>query len=132
MVKFGHFWPRVSQLVSIYRLCYNQEMISDVIAEVEYVSITSKDVAHVANLARLKLTDQEMEQYTEQLNKILQHAEELQKLDLENVEPTSHVLPIQNVMRDDRTRQWLTNEQALSNAPDEDEGQFRVPAVMEG
>ncbi|WP_318978445.1 Asp-tRNA(Asn)/Glu-tRNA(Gln) amidotransferase subunit GatC [Effusibacillus dendaii] len=96
------------------------------------MSITSKDVAHVANLARLKLTDQEMEQYTEQLNKILQHAEELQKLDLENVEPTSHVLPIQNVMRDDRTRQWLTNEQALSNAPDEDEGQFRVPAVMEG
>ncbi|MFC4770032.1 Asp-tRNA(Asn)/Glu-tRNA(Gln) amidotransferase subunit GatC [Effusibacillus consociatus] len=96
------------------------------------MSITKKDVAHVANLARLALNDNEMEQYTEQLNKILQHAEELQKLDLDNVEPTSHVLPIQNVMREDESRVWLTNEQALANAPDEDAGQFRVPAVMEG
>ncbi|GAX91155.1 Asp-tRNA(Asn)/Glu-tRNA(Gln) amidotransferase subunit GatC [Effusibacillus lacus] len=96
------------------------------------MSITTQDVAHVANLARLALTDNEMEQYTNQLNKILQHAEELQKLDLENVQPTSHVLPIHNVMREDKSRVWLTNEQALANAPDKDAGQFRVPAVMEG
>lgn len=96
------------------------------------MAISKQYVAHVANLARLALTDEEMEQYTEQLSKILQHAEELQKLDLENVEPTSHVLPIQNVMREDESRSWLTHEQALANAPDEDAGQFRVPAVMEG
>ncbi|WP_018130808.1 Asp-tRNA(Asn)/Glu-tRNA(Gln) amidotransferase subunit GatC [Effusibacillus pohliae] len=96
------------------------------------MSITTKDVAHVANLARLALSDNEMEQFTEQLNKILQHAEELQKLDLQDVEPTSHVLPMENVMREDESRVWLTNEQALANAPDKDAGQFRVPAVMEG
>jgi aspartyl-tRNA(Asn)/glutamyl-tRNA(Gln) amidotransferase subunit C len=96
------------------------------------MSISKNDVAHVANLARLALTEDEMEQYTEQLNKILHHAEELQQLNLDNVEPTSHVLPIRNVMRDDESRQWLTNEQALANAPDKDGGQFRVPAVMEG
>lgn len=96
------------------------------------MSITIQDVVHVANLARLALSEEEMETFTGQLNKILQHAEELQKLDLENVEPTSHVLPIENVMREDRPRTWLTNEQALANAPDKEAGQFRVPAVMEG
>lgn len=94
--------------------------------------ITKQDVAHVANLARLALTEAEMDQYTEQLNKILQHADQLQKLNLDNVEPTSHVLPIQNVMREDEPRQWITHEKAMDNAPDKDAGQFRVPAVMEG
>lgn len=96
------------------------------------MAITVQDVNHVANLARLALSEAETIQFTEQLNKILQSADELQTLDLEHVEPTSHVLPIKNVMRQDESRQWLTNEQALANAPEKDAGQFRVPAVMEG
>lgn len=96
------------------------------------MAISIQDVQHAANLARLTLTEAETEQFAEQLNKILEHAQELQQLDLDDVEPTSHVLPIQNVMREDESRQWLTNEQALANAPDKDAGQFRVPAVMEG
>ena len=96
------------------------------------MTISIHDVEHVANLARLALTDQEKQQFTGQLNKILQHAEELQKLNLDEVEPTSHVLPIQNVMREDENRESLSNEQALANAADKDNGQFRVPAVMEG
>lgn len=96
------------------------------------MAISIQDVQHAANLARLTLTEDETEQFTEQLNKILEHAQELQQLDLDSVEPTSHVLPIQNVMREDESRQWLTHEQALANAPDKDAGQFRVPAVMEG
>lgn len=96
------------------------------------MAISIRDVEHVANLARLALTPAETEQFTEQLNKILEHAQELQQLQLDDVEPTSHVLPIENVMREDQSRQWLTHEEALANAPDKDAGQFRVPAVMEG
>lgn len=96
------------------------------------MNISVRDVEHVANLARLALTDAEKEQYTEQLNKILGFAAELQSLDIENVRPTSHPFELTNVTREDRSREWLSHEQALANAPDSDEGQFLVPAVMEG
>ena len=65
------------------------------------MSITIKDVEHVANLARLELTEEEKEQFTGQLNAILKYAEKLNELNTDDVEPTSHVLPITNVMRED-------------------------------
>lgn len=95
------------------------------------MSITLKDVEHVANLARLNLSDTEKEKFTEQLNAILKYAEKLNELDTENVEPTSHVLPITNVMREDVTKESLPIEKVLLNAPDEEDGQIKVPAVLE-
>ncbi|WP_141502734.1 Asp-tRNA(Asn)/Glu-tRNA(Gln) amidotransferase subunit GatC [Paenibacillus luteus] len=95
------------------------------------MSITPKDVEHVARLARLELSDAEKDQFTEQLNAILKYAEKLNGLDTENVEPTSHVLPIKNVMRADEKRPSLPIEKVLLNAPDEEDGQFKVPAVLE-
>ncbi|MGO4110976.1 Asp-tRNA(Asn)/Glu-tRNA(Gln) amidotransferase subunit GatC [Paenibacillus sp. YAF4_2] len=95
------------------------------------MSITIKDVEHVANLARLELTSEEKEQFTGQLNAILKYAEKLDSLNTDNVEPTSHVLPITNVMREDVTRESLPIEKVLLNAPDEEDGQIKVPAVLE-
>ncbi|WP_308636059.1 Asp-tRNA(Asn)/Glu-tRNA(Gln) amidotransferase subunit GatC [Paenibacillus silvisoli] len=95
------------------------------------MSITIKDVEHVANLARLELSEQEKEQFTGQLNAILKYAEKLNELQTDDVEPTSHVLPVHNVMREDVVRESVSNETALRNAPDEEDGQFKVPAVLE-
>ena len=95
------------------------------------MSITVKDVEHVANLARLELSEQEKEQLTGQLNAILKYAEKLGELDTDHVEPTSHVLPVTNVMREDRVRESVSVETAMKNAPDEEDGQFKVPAVLE-
>lgn len=95
------------------------------------MSISPKDVDHVARLARLELSDSEKDQFTEQLNAILKYAEKLEGLDTENIEPTSHVLPITNVTRADEKRPSLPIEKVLLNAPDEEDGQFKVPAVLE-
>lgn len=95
------------------------------------MSINAKDVQHVARLARLNLTPEEESMFTEQLNAILQYAEKLNELDTEGVEPTTHVLPLRNVMREDEVRESLTIEKVLLNAPDEEDGQFKVPAVLE-
>ncbi|MFD0960534.1 Asp-tRNA(Asn)/Glu-tRNA(Gln) amidotransferase subunit GatC [Paenibacillus chungangensis] len=95
------------------------------------MSITLKDVEHVANLARLELSDAEKEQFTGQLNAILKYAEKLNELDTDNVEPTSHVLNVTNVMREDVVKPSLPIEKVLQNAPDEEDGQIKVPAVLE-
>ncbi|MFD2169801.1 Asp-tRNA(Asn)/Glu-tRNA(Gln) amidotransferase subunit GatC [Tumebacillus lipolyticus] len=96
------------------------------------VSITLKDVEHIANLSRLTLTEEEKVKMADQLGKILEFAGELQELDVQNVAPTTHSLPLKNVLREDVSREWLSQEEALSHAPDKENGQFRVPAVMEG
>ncbi len=95
------------------------------------MSITVKDVEHVAALARLELTEQEKEQFTGQLNAILNYANKLSELDTEQVPATSHALKVTNVMRDDENRPSLTIQQVMKNAPEEEDGQFRVPAVLE-
>lgn len=95
------------------------------------MSITLKDVEHVANLARLELSDAEKSQFTDQLNAILKYAEKLNELNTDDIEPTSHVLPITNVMRDDVRKESLPIEKVLLNAPDEEDGQIKVPAVLE-
>lgn len=93
--------------------------------------ITKDNVEHVANLARLSFTEEELETFTKQLDDIIGFAEQLNELDTENVEPTTHVLGLSNVLRNDESREWLTNEEALKNAPDKQDGQVKVPAVLE-
>lgn len=95
------------------------------------MSISKEEVQKVAFLARLKLTEQEADQFTGQLNDILRFAEKLNELDTDQVEPTSHVLPMANVMREDEVKPSVSREKALSNAPEEQDGMFRVPAVFE-
>jgi aspartyl-tRNA(Asn)/glutamyl-tRNA(Gln) amidotransferase subunit C len=95
------------------------------------MSITVKDVEHVAKLARLDLSDTEKETFTEQLNAILKYADKLNELDTTGVEPTSHAMPLVNVMREDESRPSATMEQVMRNAPDDEDGQFKVPAVLE-
>lgn len=95
------------------------------------MSITKQDVQHVAKLARLNLSEAEEAQMTEQLNAILQYAEKLNELDTEGVEPTTHVLHVSNVMREDEVLESLPIEKVMLNAPDEEDGQIRVPAVLE-
>lgn len=95
------------------------------------MSIAVQDVEHVAKLARLDLSEEEKTKFTEQLNAILKYAEKLNELDTDDVAPTSHVLPIANVMREDEVRPSLPIEKVLLNAPDEEDGQIRVPAVLE-
>ena len=94
--------------------------------------IERKDVEHVARLARLALTDAELEKMREQLNGILSYIEKLNALDTRDVEPTSHAVPMVNVMRDDVPGPCLPRDEALANAPDRAGEFFRVPRIIEG
>jgi aspartyl-tRNA(Asn)/glutamyl-tRNA(Gln) amidotransferase subunit C len=89
------------------------------------------DVAYVARLARLNLTDVERELFQKQLGDVLKYAEKLREVDVSNVEAAAHALPIFNVFREDAPRAWFTARQALSNAPRQAKGLFIVPKVVE-
>lgn len=90
--------------------------------------IDREQVLHVAKLARLKLSDAEVERMTGELSNILEHVERMDELDLDGVEPTSHVVELQNVLRDDVPRESLPRERALEDAPDAADEGFRVPS----
>ena len=90
--------------------------------------IDRDQVLHVAKLARLKVTDDEVDRMAEELSKILEHVETMNELDLEGVEPTSHVVDLTNVLREDVPRPGLPREIALEQAPDTADGGFRVPS----
>lgn len=92
--------------------------------------IARADVVHVAKLARLALTDEEAERFTEQLAVILEHAEDVAALDLEGVPPTAHPLPLENVLRPDEVRPCLDRDEVLAQAPAAEDGRFRVPRIM--
>jgi len=92
--------------------------------------IEGKDVEYVAWLARLDLSGEEKERFTRQLGQVLEHAEKIKSLDTEDVEPTSHAIPLKNVMRDDEVRPCLTQEEALSAAPHAEGGYFMVPKIV--
>ena len=81
-------------------------------------------------LARLALSDDEVERFAEQLGVILEHADDVASLDLEGVEPTAHPLPLQNVFRDDEVRASLDRDEVLAQAPAVEDGRFRVPRIM--
>ena len=95
------------------------------------MKITIKEVEHVARLARLELTDEEKERMRAQLDSILSYIDKLDELDTSAVEPTSHVLPMMNVFRDDEVRSSLSQEETLANAPDRQDLFFRVPRILE-
>nr|WP_202406567.1 Asp-tRNA(Asn)/Glu-tRNA(Gln) amidotransferase subunit GatC [Virgibacillus massiliensis] len=100
--------------------------------EGKIVADISKDqVKHVAHLARLDITEQEAEMFTDQLSSIITYAEQLNELDTTDVEPTTHVLDIKNVLRKDEPKKWITQEEAMKNAPDQKDGQYRVPSILE-
>ena len=88
------------------------------------------DIAKVAHLARIDLSDEELAQYGRQLGVILEHAERVQALPTDGVEPTSHPLPATNAFRPDVVIPSLTNEEALAMAPEAEDGYFRVPRIM--
>jgi aspartyl-tRNA(Asn)/glutamyl-tRNA(Gln) amidotransferase subunit C len=90
--------------------------------------IDRDQVLHVARLARLRLSDAEVERMTGELSKILEHVERMDALDLDGVEPTSHVVELQNVLREDEPRPSLPRERALEQAPDRAADGFRVPS----
>ncbi len=89
-------------------------------------------VEHIANLAKLDLTDDEIERYAEQLSAILDYAERLNEVDTSAIPPTASVLPLRSVLRPDEARESLPRDVALSNAADTAEGQFSVEAVLDG
>lgn len=89
------------------------------------------DVAYVARLVRLNLTEEETELFQKQLGDVLKYAEKLREVDVSNVEAAAHALPIFNVFREDEPRDWFTEEQALSNVPRQAKGLFIVPKVVE-
>jgi len=90
--------------------------------------IDRDQVLHVARLARLRLTDGEVTQMTSELSTILDHIEKINELDLDDVEPTSHVVEVENVLRADEPRESWPRERILDPAPDPDDGGFRVPS----
>lgn len=96
------------------------------------MKITRQNVEDVALLSRLEMTAEELDAYSGQLNAILEYADILNKLDTKGIEPTAHVLPLKNVMRPDEVKPSLLRELALSNAPEAEDGYFKVPKVMEG
>ena len=95
------------------------------------MKITKQEVEHVARLARLELSEQETDKLTEQLSNILTYVEQLNKLDTSGVEPTSHVLDLRNVMRDDVVVPGLSQERALANAPEKAAGHYKVLKIIE-
>jgi len=94
-------------------------------------AISREDVLHVAHLARLHLTDDEVDRMQTQLSNILEAIETLRDVDTSHVGPTASVIQLENVMRDDEVRPGLTREAALANAPLRDDPFLRVPTVLE-
>lgn len=94
--------------------------------------LTKIQVQHIAELAKLQLTDDELDKMTQQLSAILDHAARLQELNTDAIPPTASVVPLQNVMRDDKVADSLSREDALANAPDTDDKHefFRVKAIL--
>lgn len=92
--------------------------------------ITAADVRHVARLARLDVTDDEVETFTGQLAAILGHAEDVESLDVDGVPPTAHPLPVANVFRDDVPRPSIDRDEVLAAAPAAEDGRFRVPRIL--
>jgi aspartyl-tRNA(Asn)/glutamyl-tRNA(Gln) amidotransferase subunit C len=89
--------------------------------------ITKDEVLHVARLARLELTEEEVERFQGQLSQILEAVSKVSELDLSDVPPTAHPLQIANAWAEDEPRACLTREEAFANAPDELDGHFRTP-----
>lgn len=95
------------------------------------MKITDKEVLYVAALAHLELSPSEVDRFTTQLNGILEYMDQLNELDTTGVEPTSHVLPLSNVLREDEEGHSLSLDEVMSNAPEQDKDHFVVPKIIE-
>lgn len=95
------------------------------------MSISSDELRHIALLSRLELSDDEADLYTQHIGEILDYVEKLNELDVTGVEPTSHAVPMQNVMREDVIEPGLEIEESLKNAAEKEGRYFRVPRVTE-
>ena len=93
--------------------------------------LSKEEIEHIAMLARLSLTEEEKELFGAQLSSILDYMEKLNELDTEHIEPTSHVLSLSNIMREDTPRDSIPREDALSNAPDRTDKFYRVPKIID-
>ena len=94
------------------------------------MAITKADIIHVADLARLEVSDADMETFVEQLGEVLEYVNTLNRVDTEGVEPTSHAISLTNAFREDRTSEHLDREKALRNAPEKEDGSFLVPKIV--
>ncbi len=94
------------------------------------MKISKQDVEHVAKLARLTLSDEELEIMTGQLDNILSYVDKLEELDTSNIEPTSHVFSVSNAFREDEVRESLTQDEAVENGPQQNGEHFQVPRVI--
>jgi len=95
------------------------------------MSVGLDQVRHIALLARLDFSDEELERFTKQLNDILEYAEKINELDTENVPPTSHAIPLANVFREDEVKPSLSVEDSLRNSKEHDGSMITVPKVTE-
>lgn len=98
---------------------------------VRALGISKKDVEYVAALSRLEFSEEEKEKYTEQLDVILEYINQLDELDTEGVKPTYHIVPMTNVFRKDEVSPSLAKDKVLVNAPESQEGCFKVPRIIE-
>ncbi|MBE4907339.1 Asp-tRNA(Asn)/Glu-tRNA(Gln) amidotransferase subunit GatC [Bacillus luteolus] len=93
--------------------------------------ISIDQVKHVANLARLAITEEEANNFKTQLEAIITYAEQLNEVNTDNIEPTTHVLKMKNVLREDEPKTGLPLKEVLKNAPDSKDGHIRVPSIIE-
>lgn len=94
------------------------------------MALTIKEVEHVAQLARLNLTEEEKVKFADQLSAILDYADTLKAIPTEGIEPLTHILPICNVFREDQTKPSMDREEMLANAPLAEDFQYKVPKIM--
>lgn len=94
------------------------------------MEITEKDVEHIASLAHLEFDDETKKDMTTQLKKILAYIEKLDELDTSKIKPTSHVIPLQNVFKDDQMKSVLDRKNSFKNAPQFDKGHYQVPKII--
>lgn len=94
------------------------------------MKLSKEDVEHVARLARLSIDEKEVAMFQKQMSDILSYVEQLNELDTAQIEPTSHVLDLTNVLREDEVKPCLTREEALAGAPEPADGYFHVPKII--
>jgi len=95
------------------------------------MKLSHEEVRHIAELAKLGITDEEVEQFSEQLSAILEYAEMINRLDTDAIPPTAQVIELRNIMRDDESRPSLPAEEILANAPRREDDRFQVQAILE-
>lgn len=93
--------------------------------------ITEEQTRQVAEVARLKLSEEEVKKFTKQLQQFVEYAEQLKEVSTDHVEPTTRVAHTKNVMRDDNVKRWISRDEALKNVPEQKDGFIKVPAILD-